>query len=508
MILPTRLVDLHTHLFNARYVPLASIIANAMKKKESRLANGVAKLLESLTGSSYPEPPRPAVADFASLEAFNNYLLDQLWHVTRFELTVTTGSLDAVSGEATPLVGQLLSSAEFGVLNESELVAIIKELSQINYPAEGWTGELPSEYAKFIAYVELDEPVIFGEFLNWTEKVVKKALHVVTKLIDPEIFDDSENLLSFFLTMLKSEEKILAMLLDGYGSNLPSLQVVHFMMDMQMAYAGHKPPYYPFHPVQVDRMQLMQRAKPARVFGFSAFDPHREDWRRGAEKSLAKGFCGFKFYPAMGYSAMGNKPDIQKRIDAFFDFCIKRDVPIFAHCTPRGFQTLLKQGGNAHPKYWRQVLENPRWSNLRLCFGHAGGGRMVNGVLKSPGWMADSEAEWNDPDNFARIVSEICTTYPNVYCEIGYLTELFQPSKQTIFIANLERAKLNAIEAGRPYHLLDKMAFGTDWHMPQMIDRTRDYFEIFLSILNQEPYCNYLEGFFWETAYRYLKLPS
>ena len=36
MNLPARVVDLHTHLFNARYLPLESVIASAMKKTKAR----------------------------------------------------------------------------------------------------------------------------------------------------------------------------------------------------------------------------------------------------------------------------------------------------------------------------------------------------------------------------------------------------------------------------------------------------------------------------------------
>ena len=48
MNLPARVVDLHTHLFNARYMPLESVIASAMNKEESKLADYVAKLLYAL----------------------------------------------------------------------------------------------------------------------------------------------------------------------------------------------------------------------------------------------------------------------------------------------------------------------------------------------------------------------------------------------------------------------------------------------------------------------------
>nr|CBA32530.1 hypothetical protein Csp_D32610 [Curvibacter putative symbiont of Hydra magnipapillata] len=502
------MLDLHTHLFNARYVPLASVIANAMGKDESHLANQVARLLEALTGSSYPEQISLVEQQFQDEDAHDEYRLEQFWSITEHELLAATGSLDGMSKGASALHGESLAAPVFGLLRSSNLMDIIESLSKIDYAAEGWAGALPSAYATVASYKSLEASLLFGDFLAWAKSVVKKALRVVTALMDPKAWGEVENYLEFFLTMLKSEETMLAKVLAGYGNDLPPLQISHYMMDMQMAYALHKPPYYSFHPVQVDRMQTLQRSNPSRVFGFSAFDPRRDDWRLRAEESLAKGFLGFKFYPAMGYKPTGNDPDIQARVDAFFDFCVERDAAIFVHCTPQGFQTRLKQGAYAHPKHWRDVLGNTRWSKLRLCLGHAGGGRMENGSLKSPGWMADSDKEWADTDNFARIVTELCTTHPNVYCEIGYITALFENDKREIFVANIERARRAAVEGNLPYDLLDKMAYGSDWHMPDMVDNTRKYLDVFLEIMNRDTYKGYLDQFFWKNAYRFLKLPS
>jgi predicted TIM-barrel fold metal-dependent hydrolase len=506
MNLPVRILDLHTHLFNARYVPLASVIANAMGRDESHLANHVARLLEALTGSSYPEPEPRAALQSLDEDALDEYRLEQIWNITRHELLAATGSLDGMDEGVSALQDKSLAAPAFGLLRSSELVGLIEELSKVDYAAEGWTGTLPPEYAPVVPYESLGAS--FGSFLDWARVVVKKALRVVARLMDPKAWGEAENYLEFFLTMLKSEEKMLEKVFAGYGDGLPPLQISHYIMDMQMAYALHKPPYYPFHPVQVDRMQALQRANPARVFGFSAFDPRRDDWRTRAGESLAKGFIGFKFYPSMGYKPTGNDPEIQRRIDAFFDFCVAQDAAVFAHCTPQGFQTRLKLGANAHPKHWRDVLKDGRWSTLRLCLGHAGGGRMQNGGLKSPGWMAESDDEWEDADNFARIVTELCVAYPNVYCEIGYITALLENDKLEVFVANIERARKAAKKANRPYDLLDKMAYGSDWHMPDMVDNTRKYLDIFLGIMNRKAYRSYLDRFFWENAYRFVKLPS
>jgi hypothetical protein len=529
MSFPKRIFDLHTHLFNARYVPLASIIADKMGKDESNLANHVARLIEALTGSSYPDTEPTMALESQDKDKLNQYLPEQLWNITKYELLVTIGSLEGIDKGVEILQDYTFAVPTFDLLRSSELMSIIKDLSNVDYASEGWTGSLPDTYAIVVPHGSLDVSMHFGDFIRWAEGVVKKALWVITRLMDPNAWGKAENYPEFFLTMLKSEEQILKELFAGYGHDLPPLQVAHYMMDMQMAYKGHKSPYYPFYPVQLNRMQELQRKNPARVFGFSAFDPRRgkdkEEWEKIAEDSLAKGFVGFKFYPAMGYKPTGNKPTDdepvdQNRIDSFFDFCVKKDkdVPIFAHCTPTGFQTRYNKGGYAHPKYWREVLENPKWSNLRLCLGHAGGEERYKEDMdmckddKLPGgWMAGSDEEWNAPDNFARIVAELCTTYPNVYCDFGHILPLLEPENLKIenlkiFIANIDRARKAAKESQRPYELLDKMAYGSDWHMVAMIDKTREYLEVFLEIMNREAYRSYLDKFFWQNAYKFLKL--
>ena len=199
-------------------------------------------------------------------------------------------------------------------------------------------------------------------------------------------------------------------------------------------------------------MEQLKQDNPQSMFGFSAFDPRRDNWRQLADTAIAHGFLGFKFYPALGYLPIGNAdPVLESRVAAFFDYCIAGDIPVFVHCTPIGFQTKEKKGLNAHPKHWRALLEHERWRDLRLCLGHAGGGRASNLGVSSAGWMADNDAEWRDADNFARIVADLCATYPNVYCELGYITELLDdPTARELLVANIERARAEAQQNGRP----------------------------------------------------------
>lgn len=501
--MPEKILDLHTHLFNARYIPLASIIASAMNKDKSELANNVANLLHQLTDSSYQVPSPVQKRQLLSKMMKDMNSLEKFCNIAEHELLRSTGSYIDLQNSRESIISQSKDAPIARELINSDLLKTIIALSEINYVNEGWTGALPKDVPIAVSRADFDKSFSIGDIFNWIRGVIMKALSVVVKLMDPKIWGMGENYLEFFLTMLKSEKDMVKKVFTIYGKNLPPIQIVHHLMDMQLAFGIQNSPHYSFYPEQLDKMQILQQENQGRLFGFSAFDPRRENWQEIVEQSRKKGFLGFKFYPSMGYMPIGNEMKIQERINNFFDYCIEYDLPIFTHCTPVGFQTREKLGHYAHPKYWREVLQKDRWKNLRLCLGHAGGGdNRDHETLKSAGWMANSDKEWQHPDNFAYIVSELCNNYPNVYCDVGYITELFDEKKRLLFVDNIERAR-KMINGS---NFLNKLAYGSDWHMPEMIDNTRDYLDIFLEIFNRNSYKMYLNKFFWENGYQYLKI--
>lgn len=515
MEFPLRIVDWHTHLFNACYMPLESILNDVMGKRHSPLAKQIADLLVSLTGSSYKDT-RGFLADthFPSEEARNEALLDQIWKIAEHELLTRSASHAAVTKGVGVLRDLQFSSPVINRIPTSDVALIVDELSKIDYVAEGYVEPLQESAAEppiindplGPTLFKLDMP--FGHAMDGAEKAVKKALRAVNSLMDPLAWEKPENYMEFFLTMLKSEEDMVKKLFEGYGSGLPPIQIVHYMMDMQMAYPDEMEPKYPFFPRQVENMQNLQRQHKNEIFGFCAFDPRRPgNWLIRCEDAIKKGFIGFKFYPPLGYKPSGDQNTAaQTRTSDFFDFCVAGDYPIFTHCTPEGFQTNLKEGRNAHPNGWKTVLETTKWHNLRLCLGHAGGEASDTHDTKSPGWQAKNLPEWRDPDNFARIVTELCTTYPNVYCEVANMYPMLNSDNGAVFVANLERARTAAAGDGRPYDLMDKIGYGTDWHMPDMVDNTRRYCEIFLNIMNRPEYVRYIDKFFWQNAYKFMKI--
>lgn len=499
--MPSRILDLHTHVFNARSLPLQSIIADAMKKDSSVLATLVAHLLYFLTGSSYESAVFVSLqrrAAEVSDEDTDTYI-DAIWAITERELIATTQSETLVKGGPVAMVALDPNSLAAKRMEASELMALIRELDEVDYLAEGWVpdeadpGDDPG--------VLKPASVADGLALPRAERTVKRAFRRLNKLMDSQAWGRYTNYIEFFFTLLSSERRMLERLIDGYGSGLPPLRFVHFMMDMQLAYPTEKPPYYAPFPEQMQRMQQLQRDSQGVLLGFWAFDPRRRQWRAWAEQALAKGFMGFKFYPAMGYRPDGDT-QYAEVIEAFYQFCVDRDAPIFAHCTPEGFQTRRQEGHFANPRYWEAVLE--RWPRLRLCLGHAGGGKAGKGEQSSHGWDAISDAEWAHPNNYARRVVALCKRYPNVYCEVGHLAELLGEAGRQRFLDNLARAKIMPGE----YEFLHKLAYGTDWHMHTMINSTRRFLEGFLSMFDSPLLAPYADHFFWKNGYTYLKLPE
>ena len=70
---------------------------------------------------------------------------------------------------------------------------------------------------------------------------------------------------------------------------------------------------------------------------------------------------------------------------------------------------------------------------------------------------------------------------------------------------DIERARAEAQQNGRPHDFLDKVAYGSDWHMPSMVDNTARYLDVFVDIMNRPAYAAHRDPFFHDTAMAYLK---
>lgn len=492
-----RIVDMHTHLFNARCLPLAGILANGIRKDadQSPIARSLSDLVNHLTESDHVPDP------LTSRDKDEGYYIRALSEIAEQEW-ITPSKRNRLPAE----YPQALQAVSDKGLRE-KLERVVRSIN-IALPELG-----------AVPVAETDDKSRLGQ---WIRQVVKRALTAFLKVVVPH--KEIGNYVEFVFNMLTAETRMAETLIHGYGAGLPPLHFVHHMMDMQMGYVtGNTPPsmvepYYPFGK-QLERMARLAEQFP-RIHGFSAFDPRREEWEPIATRALKDGFVGFKFYPAMGYRPFEDENlAVRQRIYAFFDFCIKDDIPVFAHCTPRGFETRFQKGRYADPASWEKLLasENGRFAKLRLCLGHGGGdaatgGNDHDGYITSPGWTAE-KADWKDSDNYANTVVRLCRQFENVYCDLAYFTSLYQGKEtaqanaRTRFAANLKRELTEGDGV-----FANKVCFGTDWHMPQMVAQPRQYLSIFLELFRnmfeeERAFVDYANKFFWQNAFTFMKLP-
>lgn len=520
---PEVLIDMHTHLFNARYVPLKEILISKGVPKAT--AGLLARLILDLTGKSRDADLNKASFKNLSHEEIIDGIISNIAALALDELTaLAVGATNATrikgEGEREWMAEETLSRME-----ESDLYKVAVEINRlygdVGQDAEAETEALMRALSEGLAQEEamLSRNVrgVFSSFPSHLKRFIASALNTV---------EHSEDFMEFLWTMLLREEHIVQRLKSNYGRHAGVDLVVHHMMDMDHPFDGTST--YPFYTEQLNRMMQLERDAQGELLGFAAFDPTRcvnEGLSDSAIEellatSLNHGKRGFKFYPPMGFKAAGNdnQPRIEHAIDIFLDYCVDHHLPVFTHCTPEGFEQTPGAGMNAHPRHWEVALtKKESRKNLILCFGHAGGGHREiteNGIKKKlHGWLADPDvpAQWTDENNYARWVVELCTQFPNVYGELSYFHEIIDSpvdnkNLQFNLVREYQRTR-DAFERGElSSPLEDKLMYGSDWHMPSMVNEVDDYLKFIVNIFHGEQLAPVADKFFFKNAVRYLRL--
>ena len=473
---PPVIIDIHTHLFNARYVPLREIAVS--RGVPPLVAAVLAKLLLGICGDS-----RLAEPDAQSI------------------------SLDFVTAEAGLLARRNAKAAS------SARAAVVREVFQPHdFRNILTTAEIDQLRAYFRGQLKMRIKRTPATELSWDE--IAEALEIIGILADQhggkvqQMGLPLEGYLRFIGTMLTSERGIAEALHRTY----PSVDLfVHHMMDLEHSYG--QPPLFPFSR-QIDKMLALDSANNGRSLMFAAFDPFRREQALPlAQHAYSLGAAGFKFYPPCGYRPANNTnfppidldgtvkeqwnsryagitPDqINGWNEGFFGFCESNNIPIFVHCTPNGFESVAGYGAlMADPKHWRPVLR--KHPTLRLCFGHSGG---------EGGWF-DAKGDGNLGTNYSAEVVRLCVESPNVYCEVAYLDPILTDT-------GMKRFQTNLVHVLRQHPSLSKkLMYGTDWHMLTQEDKHPYYLRQFNTVFDHPELVAMKADFFAGNAARYLRL--
>ena len=469
----TPIVDIHTHTFNTRYLPLEGI----------------------LLGKRDAFPPVTWLISDRCASVLAQALVD------RTELAPAAG-MTAVEPKKR---GRMLHST----VGVGPVCKIFLKLLNKAATAGVWDEDAAPQ-------VQMQRAEDVAERMNFQERIAIRAAAQMMGMADSIKTPDSADGLKAavrFLWMLTQNDAEMTKLFRSQYSGVPMhgrpLMVSH-MMDLAPVY-DQEPDgkaLLRFQSQQILRMETYQNGRDSGLIYFVAYNPYRDHWSGGSSGDALRevqsavrshGAWGVKVYPPSGYRPAGNeirprafallsrRPGMQwdaryasfeaprnealdRRLEELLLWCIEEDVPVFVHSGTGEFEARKGYGVyHSNPRFWRQFLENhpePDGSpcRLRLCFGHAGGNDF---------WYGGEEyLEWG------REVYDLCREFPNVYCEITTHGELTDPDRQAYFVDHL--ASLFSEPAGKrinshryPYRFSfsGKLVYGTDWYLPEAAER-------------------------------------
>ncbi|HRH96709.1 MAG TPA: amidohydrolase family protein [Prosthecobacter sp.] len=450
---PIQVIDVHTHVFNGHDLPLAGLL-NALGAPLG-VSGALAKVFNAITPTDDLDGPMPDAAFFTAATSQN--------------------------------IGNLLLKNAQSNTGDSELESLFSILP-------------PDERDELLEFVgKSNEPELNAlDDLNGVEREVEilaRALAMIgfppSDAVEPELnFAVTKasipGYLSFLGVMMHGNLHIARKL---ESKEYPAVDLfIHHMMDMEKSYAIK--PVVPFSK-QMGRMTKLDRRFDGKFLHFVAFDPFRgEDALPSVIRGIKAGAIGVKFYPPSGYRAANNKipekpsrlkpgsrkrwisryenlgnEDINKVNEKLFAYCEVNDIPIFTHCTPKGFEADKGYGEMADPQYWEIVLK--KHDKLRLCFGHAGGHTF---------WFPPAQptlAEKAEADFGAQVV-KLCLNHPNVYCEVAYLDQILTDEGKKAFKSKLASI-INDKSTKGDWRFGDKIMYGSDWHMIHKEPHHEDY---------------------------------
>ena len=470
-------IDVHAHLFNAKYVPVCQIaVARGVPPGISRI---IEKLVWGLCDESSPTSAGALSLSDDRLKAAAQRLLAK----NALVLGAIRASFENDVLRKRP-IGEILSAEE-----QAQLRAYLAARRGVSATSQGF--DLVAELRHFFEEVRL-----------------------LSDAHGPkEAAPDPSGLLRLVETMLLSEDVIA----EDYHETYPDVDlVVDHLLDLDKSYG--ETPRFNF-PTQVSRMVAMEGRGPIAKLTFGMFDPFRGDAEGLADVKnyWAEGVAGFKFYPPTGVRPAENvipprdmkgtidsqwdsryggitAKTLDDRCEAFFSYCEANDIPILLHCSPGGFESVPGYGSMmADPKYWEAVLAPGRHPSLRVCFAHSGG---------SEGWYADFGNSADASNEFRTEILALCAAHPNVYCDFAYLEDMLEAGG----VATMQ-ARLRDILGASP-GLSKKILYGTDWHMLTQEKGYESYLKLWREVWADSSLVRYRGDFFAGNAARYLRLSA
>lgn len=504
----TAIVDAHSHNFNLAYIPIKGILYRY------RLPAGAAKPLAALLLRLTDSTPLGA-ASAAGGEDPLAQLVGRLTPADLQELARQEGALrKARARNSRPEERGFAESLEESAQRDPALA-----------------GLRPEDRRRVVLLLELLDQTARGEDSAGARAEIAEMRR--TEASPESIRSRISGFLRMAALLTLREDRIAARL----EADFPVVDLfVHHMMDLDHVYADRSA--FDLQ-TRLQRVEKLDALNGGRLRFGVAYDPFRP---AGAldhvKEALDAGAVAIKFYPPSGYrpsatvlpwhpsyflsrfpffylpfsarshqraqwaSRFGGGLDpVSTRIDDLVRLAIERNVPIFSHHTPAGFEAMAPEGKGrdgygslmADPIYWDAVLKSH--PDLRLVLGHSGGG---------DAWFGSRQ--WSG--SFDEHAYQLCTSYPNVYCDFGMSTEVLTAGGRQAFRQRLEElaapcANGHCGAGGKPpYDIRDKILYGSDWYMVTQEKKYKDLLCSFGEVFSGGALEGFAAKFFGDNARR------
>jgi len=486
-------VDIHTHLFNLRYLPLKGIIdarANGILTKFA--AKALVKYLLWRTDDD-------DTLDETLVKAFDGGKIHESMASRMSVLDTLTRQSALTPIEELDLEEFLIAEAVLAddLMADPDMLSAVFEVNGVD-PAQPNLKLLDADLVRAIPILMSSKGLPAKEFslvLSADPKSAESMRGGLVKLLRPLFrrFAQLGDFWHWLVLQTESETKIMKTLIETYSSDDSNggnvdLYIDH-MMDMELHYPGQKKPVYQEPKTRMQRMRKLYQNSNGLVLGFYAWCPLRDDALDLVKHAIEKeGFVGVKFYSPNGYRAQENNSyeaeDIDNKVvrggvsgslidernHQLFDYCNANRVPIFSHSQPGEMESVSGYTGKmSHPRYFSSVFEN--FEDLIVCFGHAGGSDgWLPPVRDGDPWKGTDQSQGDyatniDLTSYARAIYDACVNNKHVYCGVGAHSEI--SNKDSIVNFRERLTLLFRQSSGNPGQVEfgQRISYGSDWHM-------------------------------------------
>lgn len=477
-------VDIHSHVFNLHFLPVAGAI-RGISKNYPISPNGLPVFLCKLIAKYYLKKMEEGAVD-QSITIKDFWDKDQDFEdLVRF--SQDNYSTIGLSSQEDDELKEFIA-LHAGELTLNEVGVDEESLSESKLSGQETVNEFLGSQMISVS----DASLPWGRIIWFIVKFIAKWAY--KRYLKPY--------LDWFSFMTKDYEVIAEELFAEY----PEIELfIHHDMDMDDWYELDPPTYH--YDEQVDRINDLAGKHKGKLIPFYAYNPKktldklRQVVAYGDSNNLSN-YRGVKFYPPSGYQPWydDESNNYQVRNLELYNFCIEHDIPVFTHCNYGGMEAGKDYWRNNDVAHWSKVLAE--FPSLRLCFGHAGG---------DAGWLGDFESKklksmGHDTfeKSFPGQIYYLCTHYENVYCEFGYLPDIMHLDERIKFRSQL--AKCIEVSTSSSYPFSSKIMYGTDWHMIMQEHGFHDYYDSFVKLFEHKSLRDYTNQFFRQNAMEYLKL--